>query len=1229
MRLTATLAMARHAAAPCLCRRMGALLAVLTVLASAGRLTAQAAPEQRSAAYAERAQRFLAGRTHLNSQAGAAALVAAQQQHLALVAEQTLHPNVSLSGTWQPLGPARIASAAYGNVTGRVTSIAIDPADATGNTVYLGTTGGGVWKSTNAAGPASQTSFAPLTDTISAFNPNSGTLALPSLSIGAVSVNNGVVLAGTGDPNDATDSYYGTGLLRSTDGGSTWTLIQSSDDSAAGNGTHNFFGLGFAGFAWSTTTPGLVVAAVSEAFDGTITAAPSGTNSVLGLYYSMDSGATWQMSTIQDGAHQTVQTPAPYGGTGPGNAATAVVWNPVRQQFIAAVRFHGYYGSPDGVTWTRLAAQPGGGLTSAACPTNDGTSGSPSCPIFRGALAAQPLTGDTFALTVDAQKRDQGLWRDACALSGSACSGPITFGAQLPSGVLEVGSGTTPTTIPEADYTLALNAVPVGVGGGSPDTLLLVGTDDLFRCTLAGGCTLRNTTNAGNGCTSPAGVAGSQHAIATLASASLPLVYIGTDGGLWRSTDGVNQQQPVCSPDDATHFQNLNGGLGSLAEVISFAQHPTDAGTLLAGFGANGSAGTGSAASGAAWTQLAPGEGGTVAIDPTNPLNWYVSTAPGVSVAQCAHGASCTAADVAAALPIGLAQVSDDASLIDPPWLLDPAAPADLVIGTCRVWRGPAANEASWNTGDALSAMFSGSQGSRCVGGTNSVVRSLAAGGPASGSAAAQHAGSTVLYAGMAGTLSGGGSAAGHLFSTQAGATAGSSTVWTDLAASPVTGGGTFNLDGFDISSVTVDPHDATGQTVYATIMGFGLGLGAQHVYRSTNGGAQWTNISANLPKAPANSVVVDPGDANTVYVAMDTGVYVTQQVSTCASANCWGVYGVGLPNAPVVQLLAGGGIAGNGGVTGQLRAATYGRGIWSLPLLTAASPAALAAMSLTPASLTFGPQAVGTASPVQTITVTNTGNAALTVTSVVVTGNFTETDSCIGATVAVNASCSVRVSFLPTASGARTGLVTIYGNVAGGQAMATLSGTATAAATIVLNPITTNFGATTVGATAAAQNVTISNTGGNPAMLTGETVTGDFRISANTCGTTLAPSTGCTVAIVFTPTVSGLRTGMLTVTDSAGTQTASLTGIGSSPATDALTPLSLTFGPQQINTTSVTQKITLTNAATRPLPSSPARSPAATLPWRTAAAIRSAAIPAARWRWPMCRRTLARRPAF
>src|SRR5260370_657695 len=195
-----------------------------------------------------------------------------------------------LIAPWQQIGPTQVASIAYGNVTGRVTAIAIDPADTTGNTVYLGTTGGGVWKSTNAAGPAASVTFAPLTDTLPVFSANAGTAAIPSLSIGAISVQSGVVLAGTGDPNDASDAFYGSGLLRSADGGLTWTLIQNSQDGVAGN--HLFSGLGFAGFAWSSTTAGTVGAAALQAPEAVFGYTPHPTKHLIVLSYLTQTAAS-------------------------------------------------------------------------------------------------------------------------------------------------------------------------------------------------------------------------------------------------------------------------------------------------------------------------------------------------------------------------------------------------------------------------------------------------------------------------------------------------------------------------------------------------------------------------------------------------------------------------------------------------------------------------------------------------------------------------------------------------------------------------------------------------------------------------------------------------------------------------------------------------------------------------------------------------------------------------
>jgi hypothetical protein len=455
------------------------------------------------------------------------------------------------------------------------------------------------------------------------------------------------------------------------------------------------------------------------------------------------------------------------------------------------------------------------------------------------------------------------------------------------------------------------------------------------------------------------------------------------------------------------------------------------------------------------------------------------------------------------------------------------------------------------------------------------MVRSLAAGGPVANSTNAQSAGSTVLYAGMAGEFDQGGAVAGHLFVTTSASTASSSTMWADTAFSPVTNGiASFNPGGFDISSVTADPHDPTGATVYATIMGFG---NSTHLYRSTDFGAHWQVIAANLPFAPANAVVVDPNDANTVYVAMDTGVFVTQAVTTCATTNCWSVLGTGLPNAPVTTLEAAPEMPTGDGRLGMLRAGTYGRGLWEIPLLTALETST-PAITLSASSLSFGPQAVATESTSQTITVTSSGNAPITFSTPSITGDFVEQDTCTGQTIAVGSTCTFSVSFAPNQTGARTGQLTVYANIPGGQASVSLSGTGTAPAAIVLTPVTLSFPATIVNQTAAQQIITVANTGSNPASLNTPTITGDFTIAASTCGSTLAGQTACSLSIAFTPTASGTRSGVLTVTNSVGTQTAQLSGTGDAPATDTLSPLSLTFAQQAIGTTSAAQQLTLTN---------------------------------------------------
>ncbi len=1121
-------------------------------------MRARTAVEEPAAAV-RRARAFVRSHQAPQQDSPAAALVSAKTQQAGLVRAQA----TSLATPWTAVGPVQVQSLSYGLVTGRVTSLALDPSDASNNTLYVGTSGGGVWKSSNAT--ASPATFTPLTDTLPVFSPNGGTSVIPSLSIGAVSVQpgrTGVILAGTGDPNDALDSYYGEGVLRSADNGQTWSLVQTA-------GSASFVGEGIAGFAWSTASPQLVVMAVSSAAEAANVRATNYPG-VRGLYYSTNAGQTWTLATIQDGS-SVVQNRTTNYATFRGNAATSVVWNPIRKKFYAAVRSHGYYESTDGITWTRLTNQPGTGLTAANCQPRPGDYGLQACPIFRGTLAVQPVSGDMFAVTVDPNNGSQGLWQDACAISGSACaSTTIAWANKIDTSAVESAG-----SIPQGDYNLTLAAIPAATSLSASDTLLFLGTSDLYRCSLSSGCSLRNTTNATTGCAAPAGVAPAQHAIAwglTAGNSATPTMFFGNDGGLWRSLDGVQQQAGVCSADDATHFDNLNGSLGSLAEVSGFASDPTDVNVLLAALGANGSAASTTSAQASAiapWTQLNAAESGAVAIDQGNGRNWLLQAGAGVALHACANGKLCTATDFSGPTSIGASQVSRDASLTDPPALLDPALNTNVLVGTCRVWRGPEDGGGLWSTSNTISAPMGSTTHSPCNG-SDTTIRSLAAGGRAIFSGGPQNSGSSVLYAGLGGTLDGGSISAGHIYATTSASTAGSSTAWTDLTTNSVTNDTSrrFNSGGLDVSSIAVDPNDPTGMTVYATIQGFGY----PHVYRSTNGGAAWLNISANLPNAPANAVVVDPNNPAVVYVAMDTGVYVAQDVTACVATvsgttgACWSVYGASLPNAPVTSLFASPGISVAGSsAAGVLRAGTYGRGIWQIPLLTAGQTAAAAA-TFSPASLTFGTQVVGTTSASQTITLRNTGTAAMQITGASASAGFVETDTCSGTSLTINSTCTLTVSFAPVTEGSITGTVQVVANLPGGYATVALAGTATGVAKVLISPTSIAFGDVAVNAVSASQTITVSNAGTATATLNMPVVSADYKLTASTCGTTLNAGATCTLSVAYAPTISGMNNGTLTLTNNTGTSIAFLNGNGVGTANVVYSPTSLVFHDTTVN---------------------------------------------------------------
>ena len=198
------------------------------------------------------------------------------------------------------------------------------------------------------------------------------------------------------------------------------------------------------------------------------------------------------------------------------------------------------------------------------------------------------------------------------------------------------------------------------------------------------------------------------------------------------------------------------------------------------------------------------------------------------------------------------------------------------------------------------------------------------------------------------------------------------------------------------------------------------------------------------------------------------------------------------------------------------------------------AAPAA--AVTLSPASLAFGNQTVGTTSAQKTISLTNSGSAALGISSIVTTGSgFTSTHNC-ATSLAAMASCTINVTFAPGSRGrlhgSGDGHVECSGQPAHGRR---LSGSGTAptpmAPIATLAPIAVDFGAVTLNTPSATRALSLSNTGNAPLNLSAVNLigpnAGEFSHTHNCpVGGTLAAGANCTINLRFTPTVAGAPRG-------------------------------------------------------------------------------------------------------
>jgi hypothetical protein len=241
--------------------------------------------------------------------------------------------------------------------------------------------------------------------------------------------------------------------------------------------------------------------------------------------------------------------------------------------------------------------------------------------------------------------------------------------------------------------------------------------------------------------------------------------------------------------------------------------------------------------------------------------------------------------------------------------------------------------------------------------------------------------------------------------------------------------------------------------------------------------------------------------------------------------------------------------------------------------------------VSLSETNLTFGPQNVGTTSPAQAVTLTNTGSAPLEITGIAATGDFAQTNTC-PSTLAAGASCTINVTFTPTAAGNRYGNVTIADNAANSPQTIILGGTGLSVPAVSLSASTLSFGSQVVNSTSATQTVTVTNSGIATLTLSSITAAAPFA-QTNTCGSPVAAGGICTISVTFTPTTAGSAVGSVTLMDNAANspQTISLTGTGVTAPIANLSPAGVTFAPPQaVGTTSAPQTVTLTNTGSATL---------------------------------------------
>lgn len=761
--------------------------------------------------------RRLAGDVPLDSvQAGVLRAAAAKSAaHLRKQGLPTLGP-ASFTGSWTAQGPNPIVQVTrstpiFAAMSGRIGALAIRPSD---GQFILGAAQGGIWLYDPATG-----TWTPKTDN------------LPSLAIGALAIapsDDDIIYAGTGEGALSGDSYFGNGVLKSTDGGQTWSHV-------SGN---YFYGVATARLVVDPTNANHVYAAVLRGRGGARRTSPP-LHSRWGIWESTDGAHTW---TLRKEAKNEA------------NGATDLEIDPQNPNILYASFWQDaiYKSTNGGASWFKI-------MNGIPAPGGSGLSATRySIAISHPAGQDAVLYAGFPSLHADGDSPST-VWK-------STNQGASWF--ELPTG--EGDDSVEDYCGEQCAYDNVIEADPI-----NPDVVYAagqfnydIGSGGIFRSD-DGGQTWKN-------------LGWDQHpdfhALA-MDPANPAHVLVGNDGGVRYSADRGGRPN-ASDPLSAVTWENLDGTVDpdtaavthrtglQISQFTSIANVPTVPARIWGGTQDNGTIRKSSASQ--SWFDVASGDGGQVLVDPTD-ASFVYGTYFGITPYRFTDGGLFFFSNQYIRNGINL----NDRAEFYIPWTMTPANPNQLFLGTYRVYRTdnakvPAAGDVHWTpiSGD----LTSGCAGPASNGGRGCYVSAIGVGGGEAAyagteegwvqlsknaqtadhptwarvgighlpnrpvtSIAVDRSNYRIAYVSYAGFNPATPGTPGHVFRTRDGGQ-----TWTDISG---------NLPDTPVNSITLDPSFAN--TLYAA-----TDVGTFVTY---DGGATWGALGSGLPAVAVWQMDLDP----------------------------------------------------------------------------------------------------------------------------------------------------------------------------------------------------------------------------------------------------------------------------------------------------------------------------------------------------------------------------------